>query len=147
MREFENSKENGLGIPLPKGRVRFYRRDDDGQLEFTGENTIDHTPRDEKVRVYAGNAFDLVGERRQVNFKTDDVRHMADESFEIQVRNRKEKETVEIRVVEHLYRKGNWEITEASHEYNKMDSRTIEFRVVVDPDKEQVLTYTVHYMW
>ena len=147
MREFDNSKENSLGIPLPKGRVRFYRRDDDGQLEFTGENTIDHTPRSEKVRVYTGNAFDLVGERRQFNFKTDNVRHMADESFEIKVRNRKEKETVEIRVVEHLYRKRNWEITKASQDYTKTDSQTIEFRVVVDPDKEQILTYTVHYTW
>ncbi len=127
--------------------MRFYRRDDDGQLEFTGENTIDHTPRNEKVRVYTGNAFDLVGERRQVNFKTDNVRHMADESFEIKVRNRKEKETVEIRVVEHLYRKRNWEITKASQDYTKTDSQTIEFRVAVEPDKEQVLTYTVHYTW
>ncbi len=147
MREFENSQENSLGIPLPKGRVRFYRRDDDGQLEFTGENTIDHTPRDEKVRVYTGNAFDLVGERRQTDFRTDNVRRMADESFEIKVRNHKEKETVEIRVVEHLYRQRNWEITKASHEYTKMDTQSIEFRIVVGPDKEEVLTYAVHYTW
>ncbi|MHC4510714.1 MAG: DUF4139 domain-containing protein [Planctomycetota bacterium] len=147
MREFENSKENRLGIPLPKGRVRFYRQDDDGQLEFTGENVIDHTPRDEKVRVYTGNAFDLVGERRQVDFRTDSARRMVDESFEIKVRNRKENKTVEIRVVERLYRKRNWEITEASREYAKTDSQTIEFRVLVGPDKEEVLTYTVHYTW
>ncbi len=147
MREFENSQENSLGIPLPKGRVRFYRRDDDAQLEFTGENTIDHTPRDEKVRVYTGNAFDLVGERRQTDFRTDNVRRMADESFEIKVRNHKEKETVEIRVVEHLYRQRNWEITKASHEYTKMDTQSIEFRIVVGPDKEEVLTYAVHYTW
>lgn len=147
MREFKNSEANSLGIPLPKGRVRFYRRDDDGQLEFTGENTIDHTPRDETVRVYTGNAFDLVGERRQVDFKTDNVRRVADESFEIKVRNHKEKQSVEIRIVEHLYRKRNWEITKASHDYTKTDSQTIEFRVVVDPDKEQVITYEVHYTW
>jgi len=147
MREFENSETNNLGIPLPKGRIRFYRRDDDGQLEFTGENTIDHTPRDEKVRAYTGNAFDLVGERRQVNFRTDNVRRMADESFEIKVRNHKERETVEIRIVEHLYRKRNWQITTASHEYNKTDSQTIEFRVSAAPDEEQVVTYTVHYTW
>jgi len=147
MREFKNSEENSLGIPLPKGRVRFYRRDDDGQLEFTGENTIDHTPRDETVRVYTGNAFDLVGERQQVNFRTDNVRRVADESFEIKVRNHKENQSVEIRVVEHLYRKRNWEITKASHDYTKTDSQAIEFRVAVDPDKEQVITYTVHYTW
>jgi len=147
MREFDNSKENSLGIPLPKGRVRFYRRDEDGQLEFTGENTIDHTPRDEKVRVYTGNAFDLVAERRQVDFRIENVRRIADELFEIKLRNHKENETVEIRVVEYLYRKRNWEITEASQDYTKTDSQTIEFRVVVDPDEERVLTYTVHYTW
>jgi hypothetical protein len=67
MREFANSDANHLGVPLPKGRVRFYRGDQDGQLEFTGENEIDHTPRDETVRVYTGNAFDITGERRQTN--------------------------------------------------------------------------------
>jgi len=147
MREFKNSESNNLGIPLPKGRIRFYRRDDDGQLEFTGENTIDHTPRDETVRVYTGNAFDLVGERRQVDFNTDSVRRVADESFEIKVRNHKENQSVEIRVVENLYRRRNWEITKASHDCTKTDCQSIEFRVVVDPDKEQVITYTVHYTW
>lgn len=147
MREFKNSEANSLGIPLPKGRIRFYRRDDDGQLEFTGENTIDHTPRDETVRVYTGNAFDLVGERQQVNFRTDNVRRVADESFEIKLRNHKENQSVEIRVIEHLYRRRNWEITKASHDYTKTDSQTIEFRVVVDLDKEKVITYTVHYTW
>jgi hypothetical protein len=147
MREFENSTANNLGIPLPKGRVRFYRRDEDAQLEFIGENTIDHTPRDEKVRVYTGDAFDLVGERRQADFRTDNVRRMADESFEIKVRNHKQSETVEIRVVEHLYRRRYWQITKASHEHTKIDSQTIEFRVIVAPDKEEAVTYTVHYTW
>jgi hypothetical protein len=66
MQEFKNSTENHLGMPLPKGRVRFYRRDDDGQLEFTGENEIDHTPKDELIRIYTGNAFDLTGERHRL---------------------------------------------------------------------------------
>ena len=69
MREFINSAANHLGLPLPKGRVRFYRRNTDGQMEFTGENIIKHTPRDEVIRLYTGNAFDLVGERKQTNFK------------------------------------------------------------------------------
>ncbi|MHC4168368.1 MAG: DUF4139 domain-containing protein [Planctomycetota bacterium] len=147
MREFKNSRQNNLGIPLPRGRMRFYRRDDDGQLEFTGEDSIDHTPRDETVRVYTGNAFDLVGERRQVDYKIENVRRMADESFEIKVRNRKEEETVEIRVVEHLHRGRTWEITRASHEYTKTDSQTIEFRVLLTAGEEKVITYAVHYMW
>ena len=70
MREFDNSDANHLGVPLPKGRVRFYRRDQDGQVEFTGENEIDHTPKDETVRVYTGNAFDITGERRQTRFQS-----------------------------------------------------------------------------
>ena len=146
MREFRNSKENGLGIPLPKGRVRFYLRDADGQLEFTGENVIDHTPKDETVRVYVGNAFDIVGERRRTDYKTERRLHWLDESFEIRLRNHKE-EAVEIRVVEHLYRWVNWEITEKSHTYLKTDSQTMEFRVTVEPDAEEVVTYKVHYTW
>ena len=68
MREFVNSEANHLGMPLPKGRVRFYRRDTDGQLEFTGEDAIDHTPRDERIRVFTGAAFDIAGERKRTVF-------------------------------------------------------------------------------
>jgi len=146
MREFENSEKNHLGIALPRGRVRFYRRDEDGQLEFTGENIIDHTPRDETVRVYTGNAFDIVGERRRTDYKIDTGRKWLDESFEVKVRNHK-KEAVEVRVVEHLYRWINWDITQKSHDYVKTDSQTMEIRVQIPPDGEQVITYTVHYTW
>ena len=147
MKECENSEENHLGIPLPRGIVRFYRRDDDGQLEFTGENIIDHTPRDETVRVYTGNAFDLVGERRRTNYQIDTSNDWLDESFEIKVRNRKEKDTVEFRVVEHLYRWINWEIVEKSDDFIKTDSQTIEFRIQVPAGEEKVITYKVHYTW
>ncbi len=71
MEEFKNADTNHLGIPLPKGKLRFYRRDTDGHLEFVGENTIDHTPKDETIRVYTGNAFDVVGERKRTNFHVD----------------------------------------------------------------------------
>src|SRR4030042_602839 len=105
--------------------------DDDGQLEFIGENTIDHTPKDEKIRVYIGNAFDLIGERKRTDFRVDYDAHWLDETFEIKVRNHKEKDTVEFRVVEHLYRWINWEIVEKSQDYEKTESQTIEFRVEV----------------
>jgi hypothetical protein len=147
MREFKNSKENHLGIPLPKGRVRFYRRDDDGQLEFTGENVIDHTPRDETVRIYTGDAFDLVGERRRTKYDIDTNRNWLDEAFEIKLRNRKEQGEVEIRVVEHLYRWINWEIVEKSDTFLKTDSQTVEFRVQVPAGQEKTVTYKVHYTW
>ena len=68
MEEFKNSDTNHLGIALPKGKLRFYRRDTDGHLEFVGENTIDHTPKDETIRVYTGNSFDIVGERKRTNY-------------------------------------------------------------------------------
>jgi hypothetical protein len=146
MREFANAETNHLGLPLPKGRLRFYRRDADGQLEFTGEDMIDHTPRDETVRVSTGNAFDLVGERRRTNYKMDSGNKWLDESFEIKLRNHK-KEPAEIRVVEHLYRWTNWQITEKSNSFLKTDAQTIEFRVQVKPDEEQTVSYTVHYSW
>jgi len=188
-REFVNDETNQLGIALPAGKLRFYRRDADGQLQFVGENTIDHTPRKETVRVTTGNAFDLVGERKQTDFKTDSSNTglgfplppgasflppaaidpttglpyqppqppvanasvtnsppWIDESFEIKLRNRK-KEPVEIRVVEHLYRWNNWEITKKSDDFTKKDSQTIEFRIPVKPDEEKTVTYTVHYSW
>jgi hypothetical protein len=146
MREFVNAETNHLGIALPKGKLRFYRRDTDGQLQFVGENEIDHTPCNETIRVKTGNSFDLVGERKQTNFRVDTGDKWIDESFEIKLHNRK-KEPVEIRVVEHLYRWSNWEITKNSDDFTKKDAQTIEFRVPVKPDEERTVTYTVHYSW
>ncbi|MCX6846661.1 MAG: DUF4139 domain-containing protein [Verrucomicrobia bacterium] len=135
-----------LGMPLPKGRLRFYSQDDDGSLQFTGENQIDHTPKDETVRVYVGNSFDLVGERRRTAYKADGANGWLDETFEVKVRNRK-KEPVEIRVVEHLTRFDNWEIKEKSADFRKLDSHTIEFPITLKPDEEKIVTYRVHYSW
>jgi len=146
MQEFKNSAANHLGIALPKGRLRFYRRDTDGHLEFIGENSIDHTPKDETIRVFTGNSFDLRGERKRTNIRVDSAHHWIDESFEIKVRNHK-KEPVDVRVVEHLYRWSNWKLTEQSHPSNKKDAQTVEFPITVAPDGEQVITYTVHYSW
>jgi hypothetical protein len=146
MREFKNSEANHLGLPLPKGRVRFYKQDTDRQLEFTGENVIDHTPKDETIRIYTGNAFDMVGERRRTNYKVDTSKRWIDESFEITLRNHK-KEGAEIRVVEHLFRWFNWEITEKSDEFAKMNAQRAEFRVQLKPDEEKTIKYTVHYSW
>ena len=146
MREFVNSAANGLGIPLPKGRMRFYRRDADGQLEFIGENDIDHTPKDETLRVYVGNAFDLTGDRKQTNYKMDSQARTADESFAITLRNHKTT-PVEIRVVEHLYRGPNWAISAKTNTFLKTDAHTIEFRVSLAPDEEKTISYTAHYSW
>ena len=144
-REFENSTVNGLGQPLPAGRLRFYRADKDGQLEFTGENRIDHTPKNETVRVYLGNAFDLVGERKQTSFFKHPSRDLIRESFEIEIRNRGEK-AVSVSILEHLYRWANWKV-DAAHPYEQKDARTIEFPVAVAPDSSATVEYTVEYTW
>ena len=146
MEEFKNSEANRLGMPSPRGKMRFYRRDEGGQLEFIGENTIEHTPKDETLRIYTGNAFDLVGERVRTNFSIDNARSFADESFEIHLRNHKS-EPANITVVEHLYRAATWEITHNSADFKKKDSQTIEFAVNVPAQGEQKITYAVHYNW
>jgi hypothetical protein len=146
MREIQNTKANNLGLPLPKGRVRFYRKDDDQRLEFIGENNLDHTPKDETIRLYVGDSFDLVGERKRTDFTASNRGDFADETFEIKVRNHKT-DPAEIRIVEHLYRGTNWAITEKSDPFTKNDAQTIEFRVSLKPDEEKTVTYKVHYTW
>ncbi len=145
--EVKNSKENNMGMALPKGKMRLYKRDEaDGSLEFIGEDQIDHTPKDETVKLHIGDAFDIVGERKRTDFKIDTGRHVITESFEIHVRNHKT-EPVEVLVKETLYRWNNWEITESNQKWTKYDSNTIHFPVKVDKDGEQVITYSVRYTW
>jgi hypothetical protein len=145
--EVKNSKDNHMGMALPKGKVRLYKRDEaDGSLEFIGEDQIDHTPKDETVKLHVGDAFDIVGERKRTNFSVDTGRHTMIESFEIRVRNHKT-EPVEVLVKETLYRWNNWEITESNQKWTKHDSNTIHFLVKVDKDGEQVIPYTVRYTW
>jgi hypothetical protein len=145
-REFKNSEANKLGIALPKGKVRFYSQDGDRQLEFVGENRIDHTPKDEVIRVLTGNSFDLVGEHRMTNNTEDGSNRVVTQTFEIKVRNRK-KEPVEIRVVERATHGGNWTLTAQSQPHTKKDATTFEFRVPLKPDEEKVVTYTIRYTW
>ena len=145
--EISNSETNQLGVPLPKGRLRLYRADSkDGRREFTGENQMDHLPKNELLKLEMGNAFDLVGERKRVDFTVDTTAKKMTESFEIKLRNRKDA-PVEIRVVEPLYRCANWKIAVASLPFAKVDANTVEFRAPVPADGETVLTYTVNYWW
>jgi hypothetical protein len=144
--EFENRADNRLGISLPKGKCRVYKRDaEDGSLEFIGEDLIDHTPREEKVTLYIGDAFDVVGERKQTDFRKI-AAYVYEEAFEIKIRNHKA-EPVTVQVLEKLYRWVNWELLTKSHEYRKEDSRTIIFPVTVKPDGEVTITYRVRYTY
>lgn len=131
--------------PLPAGTVRVYRKDGE-QLEFVGEDRIDHTPNKEKVSIRLGNAFDLVGEHKRMSFKYDEPKHAMDEGFEIRLRNQT-KAPVDIKVLQHLARSKNWTIPAKSHEFKQLDSDTIQFSVSIPAQRETVITYTAHYSW
>ena len=136
---FRNDKASRLGIPLPKGVVRVYKRDKDESLQFVGENSIDHTPRDEKVRLMLGEAFDVVGDRKQTDWKAISG-NTYEAAYEIALRNHK-KEGITVRVVEPV--PGDWKILETSHPFVKEDSGTAVFSVKVDPDREVRIQYRV----
>jgi len=145
--EFKNDKQYGLGVPLPAGRLRVSQLDKaDGSLEFIGEDKIDHTPKDEQVRVKLGSAFDVVGERRQVNFAVDTAAKWMEEEIEVKLRNHKT-QPVDVVVKENLYRWSNWKILTKTHEFQKEDARTINFPVRVPKDGETVVRYRVRYSW
>ncbi len=135
--EIANTQGNNLGMPMPKGKVRVYKKDQDGAMQFVGEDLIDHTPKDEKVRLYMGDAFDIVGERKQTNYQQISQR-LLKQSFEISLRNHKEKE-VTVTVIEHAY--GDWKVVNSSQPFTKKDSHTIEFAVKVPANGESKVTY------
>ncbi|MBK9206278.1 MAG: hypothetical protein IPL73_28470 [Candidatus Obscuribacter sp.] len=141
--EVANTKVNNLGMPMPKGKVRVYKKDNDGALQFIGEDLIDHTPKDEKVRVYIGDAFDLVGEQKQTNNQQLN-QHQRRESWEISLRNHKESAAT-ITYVGHAY--GDWKIQNNSQEFTKKDSHTFEFAVKVPANSESKVTYDVEYRY
>lgn len=135
--EMNNKKENNLGMPLPKGIVRVYKLDSEGSLQFVGEDRIDHTPKDEKIRIKLGDAFDVVGARKQTDWKK--IAYDTYEAgFEISLRNHK-KEDVTVKVVEPI--PGDWSMLSSSHEYTKTGAFTAEFAIPVPKDKEVKLTY------
>jgi hypothetical protein len=145
--EFKNDKQFGLGVPLPAGRLRVSQLDKaDDSLEFIGEDTIDHTPKDEPVRVKLGSAFDVVGERRQVDFAVDSKARWLEEEIEVKLRNHKT-QPVSVIVKENLYRWSNWKLVKQSHKFDKEDARTIHFPVTVPKDGETIVRYRVRYTW
>jgi len=137
--EIQNREENNLGLPLPKGIVRVYKRDTEGSLQFTGEDSIDHTPKNEKVKIKLGDAFDLAASRRQTDWKKI-ASDTYEAGFEISLRNHK-KEDVAVKVVEPI--PGDWEILASSHEYRRTSAATAEFNLPVTKDSETKLTYRV----
>lgn len=143
--EFVNSKENQLGMPLPQGKVKVYQRDKSGSVQMLGEDSIQHTPRDERVSLFVGRSFDVVSERKRTNFQWLDNNHRhIREEFSIEIRNRKELPT-RVYVLERHY--GDWSISAKNMEFTKLDSNTLQF--VVDPKagESKTITYTVDTKW
>jgi hypothetical protein len=146
--EFKNAKATapGLGIPLPKGPFRVYQRDSDGQAEFVGRDEIDHTPKDELVRIRIGYAFDLAAERTQTANRRQAGVNWNGQDWRILLRNHKD-QPVTIVVEEPLNGNLNWRILKSSHEYKKKDFRTLEYKVEVPANGQTIITYTVEYTW
>ncbi len=145
--QFRNTEAGNLGKPLPRGRVRVSKLDPaDGTLEFVGEDAIDHTPRNEKVLLKMGSAFDVTGERRQTDFRIDTARKTMTEEVEITLRNAKP-EPVDVQVKEVLYRWVNWQITASTRDWRKDDARSVTFPVTVPAGGETTVKYTVRYTW
>lgn len=140
--EFENKIENNLGIPMPKGKVRLYKSDGK-TLEFIGEDLIDHTAKNEKLKLKVGDAFDIVVEETLVNEKriSDKVYEY---EYEIKIRNTKTEDVV-VDVESNVY--GNWEILSSTFKHEKKDARTIAFKVPVKKSAESVLNYKIRYVY
>jgi hypothetical protein len=149
----KNAEANQMGMPLPKGKIRVYKQDaptpgkpGDGSLEFVGEDVIDHTAKNETLLVKLGQSFDVKGERKQTNFTIDNARKVITESYSITLTNAK-KEPAKVIVKENLFRWSNWDITQKSDAFEKVDSRTIHFEVDVPAEGSKKVDYTVRYTW
>lgn len=136
---FKNSEEDNLGMPLPTGTIQLYQRDSEGSLQFIGEDTIEHTPKDEEVHLQVGEAFDILAERVQTDYKKITSK-LHESAWEITLRNHKE-EDITVGILEPLL--GNWQILSSSHPYKKVDAFTIRFDLAVAKGEEVKVTYRV----
>jgi hypothetical protein len=141
--ELENSKARGLGMPLPKGIVRVYKADTSGAQQFVGEDSIDHTPRDEKIEVKLGEAFDVVADRKQMEWRALGA-CTSESSWSIALRNHKD-EGVTIEVIEPA--NGDWEILSSSHKFEKEDAQTFKFTIDVPGRGETKVSYKIRVRW
>jgi len=140
---FKNDEKSGLGMPLPAGTVRVYQADSKGEVEFSGEDTINHTPKDEALRIYVGNAFDVVCERKQTDYKKL-ASNLYELEYEITLRNHKDS-AVNVDVREPVG--GDWEVLNANYKWTKLDASTIGFQIPIDKNGTATLDYRVRVKW
>src|SRR5213594_282683 len=137
--ELRNSQEHRLGVPLPKGKIRVYKADASGSQQFIGEDWIDHTPKDESLKIKMGNAFDLVGERTQKDFKKI-ASNLYEVEWEIALRNHKS-EPQTVTVIEPV--PGDWQVLTSSHAYEKIQAHTLKYQIPVPKEGTTKLAYRV----
>ena len=142
--ELKNDDASGLGMPLPAGKVRVFKTDGPKGSEFVGEDSVDHTPKDEKVRLKMGNAFDVIGEREVLDEKPDTKGRTTERTVKVTLRNHK-KDGVSVLVSEHAY--GRWEILESDQKYAKKNAETFEFEVPLKAGEDKSFTYRVKMRW
>jgi hypothetical protein len=138
--QFRNAQTNKLGMPLPAGTIRLYKKDSSGNQQFIGEDKIDHTPKDEDVRVKVGDAFDIVSERKQIDYKVLSSGHLYEFAYEIKIRNHKD---TPVTVVVNEPIGGDWEMISSSYKAEKTAAFAAQFNVPVPKDGEATLTYRV----
>lgn len=145
---FDNRESSRLGMPLPKGIIRVYKRDSEGRAQFVGEDQIDHTPRNEQVRLKLGDAFDVTAHRKQTDYKSlgrqGKFGNVSESAYEIVLKNAK-KEAVTVGVREPL--PGDWEMVQSSHPFTKEDAHTAQFKVEVPAEGSATLTYRIRVKW
>lgn len=141
--EFDNSEKNSLGMPLPMGKFRVFQRDKSGSVQMLGEDAIQHTPKNERVSLVVGRSFDVVAERKRTNF-TRISQNAARETFSVQVRNRKEI-AEQVTLLERHW--GDWKVTSKSDPFDKPDSNTMQFELMLKPNEVKTVTYTVETRW
>jgi hypothetical protein len=141
--EIPNTEANHLGLPLPKGIVRVYKADRDGGLQFIGEDNIDHTPKDEKVKIKVGEAFDVVGERTQKDWRKI-ASGVYEAEWEIQLRNHKP-EAAQVTIFEPI--PGDWQVIRSSHPYEKDEAHALKYKVNVPGDGKTTVSYRVRMTW
>jgi hypothetical protein len=146
--EFDNKESSRLGMPLPKGTIRVYKRDSEGRAQFVGEDNVDHTPKNELIRLKLGDAFDVTAKRKQTDYESlgrqGKFGSVHESAFEIELKNAK-KEPVIVSVLEPM--PGDWEVLQSNHPYTKEAAGAARFKVTVPAEGSAALTYRVRVRW
>ena len=137
-----NTAQNNLGLPMPQGKIQLYQLLSNGNIEFIGQDKIMQIPKNETATVSSGKAFDVIGERKVLNY--DRQRKSEEASISVKISNTLNK-SIDVRLIEHIY--GDWVVRNASSNYRKVDASTIHFSLSISPESSRTITYTYRKEW